>query len=48
MLGYQKPYLEMYYVNQYPSRELEEIEFECQSLVSGSIGVQQSPAHPIS
>jgi hypothetical protein len=40
-----KLYLEIDDGNQFPSRELEEIESECQSPLSGSIGEQQASAH---
>jgi hypothetical protein len=36
------------YVNQFPSRELEEIESECQTLLNGSIGDLQALGHRIS
>jgi len=42
------PDLKIDYMNRFPSRELEEIESECQSLLSRSIGDWQAPAHHIS
>jgi hypothetical protein len=43
-----KPYLKIDFVNRLPSRELEEIESEWQSLLSGSIGDWQAAAGHIS
>ena len=38
-----KWYLKIDYVKRFPSRELEEIESKCQSLLSGSLGDRQAP-----
>jgi len=46
--GRQTPYRKMEYVNRFPSRELDDIQSECQSLINGSISDQQAPAQLIS
>ena len=38
-----KPYLKIDYLNRFPSRELEEIESEWQSLLNDSMGDRQAP-----
>ena len=47
-LGRQKPYITIDYVNHFQSRDLQQIEYECQSLLSRWIGYRQAPAHHIS
>ena len=47
-LGLQNPYVKMGYVNRFASRELEEIESECQIQLNGSISDLQTLAHRIS
>jgi len=48
MVGPPKTRILIYIINQFPSRQLEEIESECQTQLNGEIGDLQALAHRIS